>query len=57
VPVLGLVENFRYFMCPHRGDRLEAERLGTEFLGAMLLGSTIRETSDRWPRRGSSSNR
>jgi ATP-binding protein involved in chromosome partitioning len=43
VPVLGMVENISYFMCPHwaaatrsfrmNSVRLEAERLGTEFLG------------------------
>jgi ATP-binding protein involved in chromosome partitioning len=56
VPVLGIVENMSYFLCPHCGGRseifshggarLEAERLGTEFLGEVPLDPTIRETSD-----------
>jgi ATP-binding protein involved in chromosome partitioning len=56
VPVLGIVENMSYFMCPHCGGRseifshggarLEAERLGVEFLGEVPLDPTIRETSD-----------
>jgi ATP-binding protein involved in chromosome partitioning len=56
VPVLGFVENMSYFLCPHCGGRseifshggarLEAERLGTEFLGEVPLDLRIRETSD-----------
>jgi len=56
VPVLGIVENMSYFLCPHCGGRseifshggarLEAERLGTEFLGEVPLDLRIRETSD-----------
>ena len=56
VPVLGIVENMSYFLCPHcggrseifshGGGRQEAERLGTEFLGEVLLDISIRETSD-----------
>jgi len=56
VPVLGIVENMSYFLCPHCGGRSEifshggarqeAERLGTEFLGEVPLDITIRETSD-----------
>ncbi len=56
VPVLGIVENMSYFLCPHCGGRseifshggarLEAERLGTEFLGEVPLDLAIRETSD-----------
>jgi len=56
VPVLGIVENMSYFLCPHCGGRseifshggarLEAERLGTEFLGEVPLDIRIRETSD-----------
>ena len=47
VPVLGIVENMSYFLCPHCGGRSEifshggarqeAERLGTEFLGEVPL--------------------
>jgi ATP-binding protein involved in chromosome partitioning len=56
VPVLGIVENMSYFLCPHCGGRtdvfshggakLEAERLGVPFLGAVPLDIVIRETSD-----------
>jgi ATP-binding protein involved in chromosome partitioning len=56
VPVLGIVENMSYFLCPHCGQRSdifshggarrEAERLGTEFLGEVPLDIAIRETSD-----------
>ncbi len=56
VPVLGIVENMSYFVCPHCGERSdifshggarrEAERLGTEFLGEVPLDLEIRETSD-----------
>ncbi len=56
VPVLGIVENMSYFLCPHCGERSEifshggakreAERLGVEFLGALPLDMAIRETSD-----------
>ncbi len=56
VPVLGIIENMSYFLCPHCGERSEifshggarreAERLGTEFLGEVPLDLAIRETSD-----------
>jgi ATP-binding protein involved in chromosome partitioning len=56
VPVLGIVENMSYYVCPncghraeifsHGGARLEAERLGVEFLGEIPLDIVIRETSD-----------
>jgi ATP-binding protein involved in chromosome partitioning len=56
VPVLGIIENMSYFLCPHCGERSdifshggarrEAERLGTEFLGEVPLDMAIRETSD-----------
>ena len=56
VPVLGIIENMSYFLCPHCGGRSdifshggarrEAERLGTEFLGEVPLDLKIRETSD-----------
>jgi ATP-binding protein involved in chromosome partitioning len=56
VPVLGIVENMSYFLCPHCGGRSEifshggarqeAVRLGTEFLGEVPLDLEIRETSD-----------
>jgi ATP-binding protein involved in chromosome partitioning len=56
VPVLGIVENMSYFLCPqcgtrsdifsHGGARHEAERLGVPFLGEVPLHMTIREKSD-----------
>jgi ATP-binding protein involved in chromosome partitioning len=56
VPVLGLVENMSYFLCPscgersdifgHGGARQEAARLGVPFLGEVPLHMTIREKSD-----------
>ena len=56
VPVLGLVENMSYFLCPHCGKRTdifshggakaEAEKTGVPFLGEVPLDAVIRETSD-----------
>jgi ATP-binding protein involved in chromosome partitioning len=56
VPVLGIVENMSYFVCPHCGSRsdifghggarAEAERLGVPFLGEVPLDIEIREKSD-----------
>src|SRR5438132_12039251 len=56
VPVLGIVENMSYFVCPqcgsrsdifsHGGARHEAERLGVPFLGEVPLHMSIREKSD-----------
>ena len=56
VPVLGIIENMSLFVCPncgheshifsHGGARLEAEKLGVEFLGEVPLDIEIRETSD-----------
>ena len=56
VPVLGIVENMSYFLCPecgtrtdifgHGGARHEAERLGVPFLGEVPLHMAIREKSD-----------
>jgi ATP-binding protein involved in chromosome partitioning len=56
VPVLGIIENMSYFLCPecghrsdifgHGGARLEAEKLGVPFLGEVPLHMDIRETSD-----------
>jgi ATP-binding protein involved in chromosome partitioning len=56
VPVLGIIENMSYFLCPHCGERTEifshggarqeAARLDTEFLGEVPLDLAIRETSD-----------
>ncbi len=56
VPVLGIIENMSYFLCPHCGERSEifahggarreAERFGVDFLGEIPLDIAIRETSD-----------
>ena len=56
VPILGVIENMSYFVCPecgtrsdifgHGGAKHEAERLKVPFLGAVPLDMTIRETSD-----------
>jgi ATP-binding protein involved in chromosome partitioning len=56
VPVLGIVENMSYFLCPscgarsdifgHGGARTEAERQSVPFLGEVPLHITIREKSD-----------
>ncbi|MCW5689823.1 MAG: Mrp/NBP35 family ATP-binding protein [Pseudolabrys sp.] len=56
VPVLGVVENMSYFICPecntrsdlfgHGGARHEAERQGVPFLGEVPLHMAIREKSD-----------
>ena len=56
VPVLGIIENMSYFLCPHCGEqsdvfshggaRREAEKLRVDFLGELPLDMAIRETSD-----------
>ena len=56
VPVLGIIENMSYYICPNCGDRAdifshggarrEAARMETEFLGEIPLDIAIRETSD-----------
>ena len=56
IPILGVLENMSYFLCPHCGGRSdvfahggarhEAERLGVPFLGEVPLHMTIRENSD-----------
>jgi len=56
VPVLGIVENMSYFLCPHCGERSEvfshggarrsAEAMGVDFLGEIPLDMAIREGSD-----------
>jgi ATP-binding protein involved in chromosome partitioning len=55
-PVLGLIENMSYFICPHcgvrenifdtGGARRAAARLGVEFLGEIPLATQVRQTSD-----------
>ncbi len=56
VPVLGIVENMSYFICPNCGERsdifghggaeAEAKRIGVPFLGAVPLHMDIRAKSD-----------
>ncbi len=56
VPILGIVENMSYFVCPHcqgrsdifahGGARHESETLGVPFLGEVPLTLQIREQAD-----------
>jgi len=56
VPILGVVENMSYFVCPHCGEkayifssgggRKIAKERDVEFLGEIPLGLAIREQSD-----------
>ena len=56
IPVLGIIENMSYFVCPKCGERSdvfghggaehEASRLGLPFLGAIPLHMDIRARSD-----------
>jgi ATP-binding protein involved in chromosome partitioning len=56
VPILGMVENMSYFVCPHCGERSDifstgggrkaADSLGIQFLGEIPLFPRIREQSD-----------
>lgn len=56
VPIIGIIENMSYFVCPncgsrhdifaHGGARAEAERDGVPFLGEIPLTMAIRETAD-----------
>jgi ATP-binding protein involved in chromosome partitioning len=55
-PILGVVENMSYYVCPHCGERDEifghggarqaSEKLGYPFLGEIPLSSLIRSRSD-----------
>lgn len=57
IPVLGIVENMSFFICPSCGEgaeifgrggaRAEAEHLGVPFLGEIPLHPQLREASDR----------
>lgn len=57
VPILGVVENMSYFVCPHCNERteifdsgqtaLECEQLGVPFLGEIPLDPSIREGGDK----------
>jgi ATP-binding protein involved in chromosome partitioning len=56
VPVIGIVENMSYFLCPtcgtrheifgHGGARAEADKLDVPFLGEVPLDQELRERSD-----------
>jgi len=56
VPIIGIVENMSYFLCPHCGGRSEifahggahkeADDGGVPFLGEIPLAMTIREHAD-----------
>jgi len=56
VPLIGIVENMSYFVCPHCGGRTdvfshggaraEAQKLGVPFLGEAPLDIVIRENCD-----------
>ncbi len=56
VPVLGLIENMSYFVCPHCGERSDifshggarraADEMGVDFLGEIPLDMAIRESAD-----------
>ena len=56
VPILGIVENMSYFVCPHCGGRseifahggakAEAQKMNVPFLGEIPLDIKIRELSD-----------
>ena len=56
IPVLGIIENMSYFLCPscgtrsdvfgHGGAADEARRLGIPFLGEIPLHMDVRATSD-----------
>ncbi|MEO1379969.1 MAG: P-loop NTPase, partial [Pseudomonadota bacterium] len=56
VPILGIVENMSYFLCPscgersdifgHGGAREEAGKLGVPFLGEVPLHMEIRTNAD-----------
>jgi ATP-binding protein involved in chromosome partitioning len=57
VPIIGLVENMSYFVCPNDGNRYaifgtgggkrEAERLGVPLLAEIPLEMALRESGDR----------
>jgi ATP-binding protein involved in chromosome partitioning len=56
IPILGIIENMSYFLCPkcgersdifgHGGAQLEAQKLGVPFLGGIPLHLDIRTSSD-----------
>ncbi len=56
VPILGVIENMSYFLCPHCDGRSEifghggaaqtCRQMGLRFLGEIPLQATVREASD-----------
>jgi ATP-binding protein involved in chromosome partitioning len=56
IPIIGVVENMSYFVCPHCGGRSdifahggarqEADKMGVPFLGEIPLTMAIREHAD-----------
>lgn len=56
IPVLGMIENMSFFLCPHCGEgteifgrggaRAEAELMGIPFIGEIPLHPSLREASD-----------
>jgi ATP-binding protein involved in chromosome partitioning len=56
VPILGVIENMSYFLCPHCDGRSEifghggaaetCRQMGLRFLGEIPLQTTVREASD-----------
>jgi ATP-binding protein involved in chromosome partitioning len=57
VPILGLIENMSYFVCPNDGERFdifgngggerEAKRLKVPLLGQVPIDIALRESGDR----------
>lgn len=57
VPILGIIENMSYYICPHCGEKSyifghfgakeTAEEMGQAFLGEIPLDANIRENSDK----------
>jgi ATP-binding protein involved in chromosome partitioning len=55
-PIIGLVENMSYLICPHCGDRIDlfgkgvaervASKMGVPFLGAIPLDPRVAQDSD-----------
>jgi ATP-binding protein involved in chromosome partitioning len=57
IPVLGVIENMSYFVCPHCSERTEifgtgggramSEEMGIPFLGEVPIDTRVREGGDR----------
>jgi len=56
IPILGIIENMSYFVCPHCGGRTEifghgggrqaAEEIGVPFLGEVPIDASLRVSGD-----------